>query len=102
MTLAQLSVDSTAQALVTCFKYSLSLWEERKFLDWRMSWLFRPRKTPADLLRENKRSLDKGARVVTATCWLREVTVPSMSCPCTQLYASWTGSALPCSRRRRN
>jgi hypothetical protein len=32
VTLAQLRVDSTAQALVTCFKYSLSLWEERKFL----------------------------------------------------------------------
>ena len=26
-----------------------------------MSWLFKPRKTPADLLRENKRQLDKGA-----------------------------------------
>ena len=26
-----------------------------------MSWLFKPRKSPADLLRENKRSLDKGA-----------------------------------------
>ena len=27
-----------------------------------MSWLFSPRKTPADLLRENKRTLDKAIR----------------------------------------
>jgi hypothetical protein len=32
-----------------------------------MSWLFKPRKTPADLLRENKRSLDKGAAPLRVT-----------------------------------